>query len=71
MKQIENYSLDNIQDTNNFMAISDYLYWINEQDVEPFKMINYRNEDCSTVYSYNDLNQNLNLLNFNEYYQPI
>ena len=70
----ESYSMDNIQDTNNFMAVSDFLYWINKQDVEPFKMINYKNEDCSTVYSYNVLNQNFNSLNFklvNEYNQPI
>lgn len=70
----ESYSMDNIQDRNNFIAISDFLYWINKQDVEPFKMINYKNEDCSTVYSYNVLNQNFNSLNFklvNEYNQPI
>ena len=70
----ESYSMDNIQDRNNFIAISDFLYWINKQDVEPFKMINYKNEDCSTVYSYNVLNQNFSSLNFklvNEYNQPI
>ena len=33
----ENSSMDNIQDTDNFIAISDILYWINKQDVEPFK----------------------------------
>ena len=27
---------------NNFIAVSDILYWINKQDVEPFKMINYK-----------------------------
>ena len=70
----ESCCMDNIQDVNNFIAISDFLYWINKQDVEPFKMINYKNEDCSTVYSYNVLNQNFNSLNFklvNEYNQPI
>ena len=70
----ESYSMDNIQDKNNFIAISDFLYWINKQDIEPFKMINYKNEDCSTVYSYNVLNKNFNILNFklvNEYNQPI
>lgn len=70
----ESCSMDNIQDRNNFIAISDFLYWINKQDVEPFKMINYKNEDCSTVYSYNVLNQNFHSLNFklvNEYNQPI
>ena len=70
----ENCSMDNIQDKNNFIAVSDILYWVNKQDVEPFKMINYRNEDCSTVYSYNILNTSFMTLNFklvNEYNQPI
>ena len=34
----ENNSMDNIQDKNNFISISDILYWVNKQDVEPFKM---------------------------------
>ena len=34
----ENNSMDNIQDKNNFIAVSDILYWVNKQDVEPFKM---------------------------------
>ena len=70
----ENCAMDNIQDKNNFIAVSDILYWINKQDVEPFKMINYKNEDCSTVYSYNVLNTSFMTLNFklvNEYNQPI
>lgn len=70
----ENCSMDNIQDRNNNIAISDFLYWVNKQDIEPFKMINYRNEDCSTLYSYNVLNTRLSLLNFklvNELNQPI
>ena len=70
----ENCSMDNIQDKNNFIAVSDILYWFNKQDIEPFKKINYRNEDCSTVYSYNVLNTSFMTLNFklvNEYNQPI
>ena len=70
----ENCSMDNIQDRNYNIAISDFLYWVNKQDIEPFKMINYRNEDCSTLYSYNVLNTRLSLLNFklvNELNQPI
>ena len=70
----ENCAMDNIQDKNNFIAVSDILYWINKQDVEPFKMINYKNEDCITVYSYNVLNTSFMTLNFklvNEYNQPI
>ena len=48
--------------------------WINKQDVEPFKMINYKNEDCSTLYSYNVLNTRLTQLQFklvNEFDKPI
>lgn len=70
----ENCSMDNIQDKNNFIAVSDILYWVNKQDVEPFKMINYKNEDCSTVYSYNVLNTSFTMLNLklvNELNQPI
>ena len=70
----ENFSLDNIQDKNNSVAISDFLYWINKQDVEAFKMINYRIEDCSTLYSYNVLNTRLTQLHFklvNEFNKPI
>jgi len=67
-------SMDNIQDNKNFIAISDILYWVNKQNVEPFKMINYRNEDCSTAYSYNIVNTSFSSLNFklvNEFNQPI
>ena len=70
----ENNSMDNIQDQDNFISVSDILYWVNKQDVEPFKMINYKNEDSSTLYSYNVINRNLNRLNFklgNEFNQPI
>ena len=37
-------------------------------------MINYKNEDCSTVYSYNVINRSLNQFNFkivNEFNEPI
>ena len=70
----ENNAMDNIQDKNHFIAVSDFLYWVNKQDIEPFKMINYKNEDCSTVYSYNVINRNFSTFNFklvNEYNQPI
>ena len=70
----ENCSMDNIQDKNNFIAVSDIIYWSNKQVIEPLKMLNYRNEDCSTVYSYNVLYNNFMTLNFklvHEYIQPI
>ncbi len=50
------------------------FYWINKQDIEPFRMINYRNEDSSTVYSYNVSNTRFTIMNFkliNENNQPI
>lgn len=67
-------SLDNLQDRNNEIAFSDVLYWQNKQDVEPFKMINYKNEDGGTLYSYNVINKNFSTLNFklvNEFNEPI
>ena len=56
--------MDNIQDKKKFIAVSDILYWVNKQDVEPFKMINYKNEDCGTLYSYNVINRSFSTLNF-------
>jgi hypothetical protein len=70
----ESTSMDNIQDKNNFIAVSDFLFWINKQDVEPFKTINYKNEDCGTLYSYNVVNKNFSNFNFklvNEFNEPI
>ena len=70
----ESNSMDNIQDNDNFIAVSDILYWVNKQDVEPFKMINYRNEDASTLYNYNVVNRNFSYFNFkliNENDEPI
>ncbi len=70
----ENASMDNIQDKNNFIAVSDILYWINKQDVELFKTINYKNEDCGTLCSYNVVNKNFSNFNFklvNEFNESI
>jgi len=70
----ESNSLDNIQDQNNFISVSDILYWVNKQDVEPFKMINYKNEDGSTLYNYNVVNRSFSYFNFkltNELDEPI
>ena len=70
----ENNSMDNIQDKNNFIAVSDILYWINKQDVEPFKTIDYKNEDCSTLFSYNAVNKSFSNFIFklvNEFNEPI
>ena len=70
----ENNSMDNIQDKDSFISVSDILYWINKQDVEPFKMINYKNEDGSTLYNYNVVNRSFSFFNFrlvNELDEPI
>ena len=70
----ENNSMDNIQALNHFIAVSDILYWVNKQDVEPFKMINYKNEDGSTLYNYNVVNRSFSYFNFkltNEKDEPI
>ena len=70
----ESNSMDNIQDKDNFIAVSDILYWINKQDVEPFKTINYKNDDCSTLFCYNVVNRNFSNFNFklvNEFNEPI
>lgn len=70
----ESCVMDNITDKTNFIAVSDILYWVNKQDVEPFKTINYKNEDSSTVYCYNILNRSLNTLHLqlvNEKNEPI
>lgn len=70
----ENCVLDNITDKGNYISVSDILYWTNKQDIEPFKTINYKNEDCSTLYSYNITNNTLNELHLilvNEKNEPI
>lgn len=70
----DNYAIDNISNSDNALSISDIIFWVNKQDVEPFKNINYKNEDGGTLYSYNVLNRSINVLNFkmtNEYNQPI
>ncbi len=70
----ESNSMDNIQDKDNFIAVSDILYWINKKDVEQFKTINYKNDDCSTLFCYNVVNRNFSNFNFklvNEFNEPI
>jgi hypothetical protein len=52
-----NFSQDNI---NSFFGVSDILFWINKQDIEPFQTIKYE----GTLYNYNLTNENLSLLNF-------
>lgn len=65
---------DNINDKDNIINISQILFWVNKQDVEPFKTINYNNEDGGSSFSYNVKNENITSLNFkmtNENDEPI
>lgn len=60
---------DNIQDKNNNLNVSDILFTINKGDIEPYKMISYKNEDAGTSYSYNITNNNITTIKlqlFNE-----
>ena len=60
---------DNIRDKNNNLNVSDILFTINKGDVEPYKVISYKNEDAGTSYSYNITNNNITTINlqlFNE-----
>ena len=65
----ENLNQDNIRDKNNNLNVSDILFTINKGDVEPYKIISYKNEDAGTSYSYNITNNNITTINlqlFNE-----
>lgn len=62
--EFEDLTQDNIGTTNNIMTISNILFWVNKQDYEPFKMINYKNEDGGDSYSYNVINKNITHFNF-------
>lgn len=44
--------------------ISQILFWINKQDVEPFKCISYKNDDGGDSFSYNIVNKYINKINF-------
>ena len=60
---------DNIRDKNNNLNVSDILFTINKGDIEPYKIISYKNEDAGTSYSYNITNNNITTIKlqlFNE-----
>ena len=52
-----------MQDKENFMVVCDILYWVNIQDIEPFKLINQKNEDEVIHYMNNVVNKNFSTLN--------
>ena len=60
----EKFSMDNIKDLSNFIAVRDILYRVYKQDVEQFKMINYKNEDGSTLYNYHEVNRSFSYFTF-------
>lgn len=44
--------------------LSQILFWVNKQDVEPFKCITYQNIDGGDSFSYNIQNKNITKINF-------
>ena len=54
---------ENLKNTNSLFDNSNILFWKSKQDVEPFKMISYNNEDASNSYVYNLYNSDIDYLN--------
>lgn len=46
------FGFENIKDKDNQMDSSDIMFWKSKQDIEPFKMISYSNEDASTSFKF-------------------
>lgn len=56
----EYFTYENIRQPEGlFVENSDIIFWISKQDVEPFKMISYNNEDASKSFHYNIYNKEL------------
>lgn len=53
------FGFENIKDKDDQMDSSDILFWKSKQDVEPFKMISYNNEDASTSFKFDLYNTNV------------
>ena len=56
------YTFENLKEYNNIFENSDILFWKSKQDVEPFKMISYNNEDASNSYIYNLHNKDVDYI---------
>ena len=56
------FTLENLSEKNNVLENSDIFFWKSKQDVEPFKMISYNNEDASSSYIYNLYNNDIDFL---------
>lgn len=61
--QHESLNQDTITDTKNDLNISQILFWVNKQDVEPFRAILYNNQG-SSCFSYNIVNNNISSIRF-------
>lgn len=56
------YTFENLKEHNNLFENSDILFWKSKQDVEPFKMISYNNEDASNSYIYSLYNKDVDFI---------
>ncbi len=68
------FGYENIKDGYGEMSNSDILFWRSKQDVEPFKMISYNNEDASTSFKYDLYNTSIDYIHLNltnEYNEPL
>lgn len=57
---------DNINQTKE-MGMSSILFMVDKQDIQPFQMITYKNEDGNNNFNYNIMNKALVSLNFQLY----
>ena len=59
----EYFTYENIRKPEGFFVEnSDIIFWQSKQDVEPFKMISYNNEDGSKSFHYNLYNKELDFI---------
>lgn len=63
----EDSSQDNITYTTDNLGISNILFMIDKQDIQPFQMIKYENFDKSDNYSYNLTNTIINTIDLQLY----
>lgn len=56
------FGFENIKDKDSIMDSCDILFWRSKQDIEPFKMISYNNEDASSSFKSNLYNTNVDFI---------
>lgn len=67
-------SLENINNRLNTFEISNIILWLSKNDIAPFQVISYNNEDGGNSYCYNLYNRTINNIHFlitNEYDEVI